>query len=55
MSLNKEIKPELDLFIEYIYLCLPPDSIWQKVFFIARVLGKRDVGHESWLVPCWTI
>ena len=43
------------LYLSYIYHCLPSDRIWHKVFFIAGILGKREVGYQSWLVPCWTM
>ena len=38
-----------------IYHCFPQDMIWHKVFFIVGVLGKGEVGHESWLIPCWNM
>ena len=43
------------LFFVFFLLLPPMDRIWLKVFFIEGVLGKREVEHESQLMPYWTL
>ena len=38
-----------------IYLCLPPDRIWHKVFFYSGGLEEGKVGLKLRLMPTWTI
>ena len=61
MPLNKDMepKPNRDLKIGFICLCLPPDRTWPKVIDpkvdYSGNLGEGKVGHEPRLDPCWSM
>ena len=40
---------------EYLFIAASLQTGLIQKFFIVRVLGKEEVGHEPRLVPCWTL